>query len=515
VDKIEINHQELPGDVQNYINTLELEVETLKEKLKLALFKKYGKSSEKDSSDQILLFEEVEEELSKDAEDEKVTVPSHIRKKTGKKKLDDSLPREEIIHDISEEDKKCECGCELIKIGEDTTEKFNIIPEQIYVEKHIYPKYACKNCEGSGDEDKSAVRRASTVPSIIPGSIVTPGLLAFILTNKFCDHLPFYRQEKRFERVGANISRQNMSNWTNKSYEQLLPLKKLFKQIVLEGPVIQMDETPIQVLNEEGKTPSSKSYMWLARGGPAGTPVILYEYHPNRRAEYVKEFLSGYEGYLQTDGYGGYDSALKNNEKVTHVGCLAHARRKFHEASKASKKAGSALEALKMIQGFYKIENELREKDLLPKEFLEQRKLAIKPVMEKFKKWLDKKAPLIRPGSETGKAVRYTISQWDKIIRYLELPYLTPDNNGSENAIRPFVLGRKNWLFSGSSNGAKASCFVYSLIETAKQNDLNPYGYLLHIFKEVPGIKNDSDWENLLPWNCNTKKVNKFSLPCS
>lgn len=510
-----INCRDLPGDVKNYINTLEFEIEILKEKLKLALFRKYGRSSEKINSDQILLFEEAEEDASVNTDNEKVYIPSHTRKKTGRKKLDESLPREEIVHDISEDEKKCMCGCDLTKIGEDITERLNIIPEQIYVERHIYPKYVCRNCEGSGDEEKPAVRRAPTEPSIIPGSIVTPGLLSFILTNKFCDHLPFYRQEKRFERIGVKISRQDMSNWTNKSYEKLTELKKLFKSKMLEGPVIQMDETPVQVLNEEGKKNTSKSYMWLARGGPEKTPIILYEYHPNRKAEYVKIFLDKYEGYLQTDGYAGYDSALKNNNKITHVGCLAHARRKFYEASKVSKKVGSAHEALKLIKGFYKVENELREQNLSPDVFLEKRKIEIKTIREKFEKWLDKKAHTIRPSSKTGEAVSYTLSQWDKIISYLDSPYLTPDNNGCENAIRPFVMGRKNWLFSGSPKGAQASCFIYSLIETAKQNGLNPNGYLLHIFEETPLIENDSDWENLLPWNCNREKVNKLSLPCS
>ena len=312
MEQIAIKYREIPGNVKNYINTLtdkndiltnknnalsnknntlELEIEILKEKLKLALFRKYGRSSEKDNSDQMLLFEEACEEILADTEEDEIPVPAHTRKKTGRKKLNDSLPREEIIHDISEDEKKCECGCDLIKIGEDVTERLNIIPEQIYVEKHIYPKYGCRNCEGSGDEEKPAVRRAPTEPSILPGSIVTPGLLAFILTNKFCDHLPFYRQEKRFERIGVNISRQDMSNWTNKSYEKIIGLKKLFNQKILEGAVIQMDETPVQVLNEEGKSNTSKSYMWLARGGPVETPIILYEYHPNRKAEYVKIFL--------------------------------------------------------------------------------------------------------------------------------------------------------------------------------------------------------------------------------
>ena len=509
--------QSLPEDVLKYINTLEHENEYLKEKLKLALFRKYGKSSEKNAPDQMQLFEDEKSDITSDETsdtEEAITVPAHSRKKKGRKKLDDSLPREEIIHDISEEDKKCACGCDLVKIGEEISEKLNVIPEQIYVEKHIYPKYGCRNCEGSSDEEKKAVRKAETEKSIIPGSIVTPGLLAFIITNKFCDHLPFYRQEKRFERIGVRISRQDMVNWNNKSYEKLLPLKQLFKNKILEGNVIQMDETTVQVLNEDGKSSSSKSYMWLARGGTSLNPLIYYEYHPKRHAEYVKDFLNGFEGYLQTDGYKGYDSALKDNDKIVHVGCLAHARRKFFEGAKVTKKAGSSHEALKMISQFYTIEKDLREEELSEDEFLEKRKQLIKPVMEKFKKWLDKKALVIRESSKAGEAVKYTLSQWGKIMKYTACASLTPDNNACENAIRPFVIGRKNWLFSVSTKGAMSSCFMYSLIETAKQNGLNPYGYLYHIFKEVPYIADEKDYEKLLPWNCDKENINKLSLPC-
>ena len=306
-------------------DSLECENEYLKEKLKLALFRKYGKSSEKDNQSQMLLFEDkdverIEEEGCEN--EETIKVSEHTKKKVGRKKLSSSLPREQIIHDLNDEDKKCGCGFDLVKIGEEVSEKLNVIPEQIYVEQHIYPKYGCRKCEGSGDEDKKGVRKAETEKSMIGGSIVTPGLLAFILTNKFCDHLPFYRQEKRFERIGVKISRQDMVNWTSKSYERLIPLKKLFRKKILEGSVIQMDETSVQVLKEEGKSASSKSYMWLARGSLNSSPLIYYEYHPNRKAEYIKEFLTGFEGYLQTDGYAGYDAAVKDNEKIRHVGCL-------------------------------------------------------------------------------------------------------------------------------------------------------------------------------------------------
>ena len=380
------------------------------------------------------------------------------------------------------------------------------------MEQHIRPKYACRHCEGSGDEDKPVFRIAPAPPSILPGSIVTSGLLAFILINKFCDHLPFYRQEKRFERIGAYISRQNMSNWMNKVYQSLQFLEDMFKEKIKEGPVLQMDETTVQVLGEDNRPDTSNSYMWLARGGPPRTPLVIYEYHETRSSQHAKDFLSGYSGYLQTDGYQGYEIALKDNDSIVHVGCLAHARRKFVEASKASKKAGSAQIAVKKIRKIYRIEEELRTENLDEQDFLDQRQMKVKPLLNDLKDWLDEKAVKIRPQSATGKAVAYTLGQWEKIVRYLDSPYLTPDNNAAERAIKPFVVGRKNWLFAGSPNGAKASSLFYSLIETAKENNLNPYGYLKWLFDQVAGLKGHNDREKLLPWNCDREKILKMTI---
>jgi len=233
--------------------------------------------------------------------------------------------------------------------------------------------------------------------------IVTPGLLAFIFVNKYEDHRPFYRQEKRFERIGVVISRQDMSHWQGTVNESLKPLYELMKGQLRSGPVLRMDETTVQVMDEPGRSDTRKSYMRLSLGGPREAPVAWYAYRETRAAKHLHEFLVGFSGYLQTDGYEGYDTAVKAFPRVIHAGCFAHARRKFFEASAVTKKPGKAEEGLSLI----------------------------------------------------GKAVSYTLGQWDKLIRYLDSPYLTPDDNACENAIRPFVLGRKNWPFSGSSPSAK------------------------------------------------------------
>ena len=513
--------ERLPREAREYITTLEQETEELRvsqaslrventilnERLNLLLYRRFGRSAESAADGQGELFTEAEEEGAQiEVADEEIA--AHTRSPRGRKPIDEDHPRIEILHDIPEEQKHCACGHELQRIGEETSERLQVIPEQIWVERHIRPKYACGNCEGSGDEEKPAVRVAPAEPSMIPGSIVTPGLLAFILVNKFVDHLPFYRQEKRFERIGFHISRQDMSNWTIAAAKRIMPLIGLFGDRIRAGPVVQMDETPVQVLGEPERENTLKSYMWLARGGPPEGPVCLYHYSRTRSAEYPRSLLGGYEGYLQADGYSAYGTLASENRKLRLVGCWAHARRKFFEAGKGNKKAGAAHEAVAKIARLYRIENELREEHLDDEQFLAERRARVEPELENLKNWLSKKALHVVPTSLLGKAVGYTLKQWESLVRYLDHPWLTPDNNAAENAIRPFVLGRKNWLFSGSPRGADASCAIYSVIETAKQNGLNPYAYLNWLFTRTPEITDDAEWEELLPQNLNIDQIN-------
>lgn len=514
--------QQLDPQVRSYIQnlesqhrTLEARYEVLDEKYRLLLFKRFSRSSEQDSSQQ-QLFEEAADtsDLTSDTEgsSDTITVEAHQRKKRGRKPIDESVPRVDILHDIDESQKQCACGHEMVRIGEEVSERMQVIPEQMYAERHIRPKYACRHCEGSGDEDKPAVRLSPAPPSILPGSIVTPGLLAFILVNKFVDHLPFYRQEARFERLGIHISRQDMSNWAIGAAKKLAPLTKLFEDRIRGGPVIQMDETPVQVLREPGRPATRKSYMWLARGGPPEAPVCLYHYAETRGPEYAQSLLEDYSGFVQADAYDVYARIAEAEPGITLVGCWAHARRKFHEASKASKKVGAAHEAVSRIKKLYQVEKELRAKDLGATEFLSARKKQVEPVLESFKRWLAKKSETVVPSSLLGRAVAYTLKEWHKLVRYLDAPGLTPDNNAAERAIRPFVVGRTNWLFSGSPSGATSSCAIYSIIETGKQNGLDPYAYLHYIFTKAPLITDEAEWETLLPENLEPDVVNKAFL---
>jgi len=509
---MDIKKQDLSPEVQEYIRSLENKVDDLENKLNIALNSLFGKSSEKVSPLQPELFEEFNTDDFEEVIEE-LTIPEHKRKKKGRKPIDPSIPREEIVHDISEEEKQCACGCKMVKVDEETTERLQIIPEKVFVERHIRPKYACRNCEGSGDEDKPVFRIASAPPSLIPGSIMTGGLLSYILINKFCDYLPFYRQEKRFERFGAPISRQNMSNWMIKSYRQLKELNVLMKDKIRSGPFLQMDETTVQVHGEEGKTDSSNSYIWVTKGGPPESQVALYEYNRSRSSKYIRAFVEGFSGYLQSDGYQGYDSALKDRTDIIHVGCLAHGRRKIYDAYKADKKLKQSNIVINKIQKIYAAEKELREKELTSDLFLVEREKAVEPLLDDLKKWLDKKHQNLRPSSNLGLAVTYTLGQWDKIVKYLDCPYLTPDNNAAERTVKPFVMGRKNFLFAGSTEGADAMCFYYSLIETSKLNGLNPYAYLKWLFDKAPMLQSSETLESLAPWSCKPEEINKIMLP--
>jgi transposase len=469
----------------------DLRIEQLKEELSLARHHLFGRTSEKAVVENLPLFDEVVPGIAeKPSELQTIEVGAHLRaKKTGRKPLPDTLPRTDIIHDLPDAEKICACGCNLVRIGEEVSERLALVPRRLYVERHIRPKYACHHCEGSGDEDKPAVRTAPVPPSIIPRSIVTPSLLASILVAKYVDHLPFYRQEEQFSRSGLDLSRQDMSNWSMKLSQAVIPLGELLKKSLLSSSFIQMDETPLQVLGEPDRSDTAKSYMWLARGGPPGKEVVLFRYQPTRSAKYPTEFLVDFHGHLQTDGYEAYATAIAGKD-IVHVGCWAHARRKFDEAAKANKQSTVAPEGLKKIRRLYHIERELREElaagKLNPELFVTQRREQLEPILADLKTWLLDQSAKVLPSSLTGKAIAYSLGQWDKLVHYLDLPELTPDNNGAENAIRPFVLGRKNWLFSGSPAGADASCAIYTLIETAKANGLKPWDYLLKLCTELP-----------------------------
>jgi len=513
------NPQELKAIIlqlqQNLIDTkayYEREMGILIEQIRLLRQQMFGRKSDKISSvspdTQKTIFDMPEPE-DPEEEVEEIVIPEHTRKKRGRRSLPKELPREEVIHDIPEEEKVCSCGCIKKRIGEEVSEQLDIIPAQVRVIRHIRLKYACTNCQCDNSEGP-AVDIAPVEPQIIPKSIATPGLLAYILVSKFVDHLPFYRQEGQFRRIGVEISRATMCRWAMKVAEACQVLLNLLQDELLSGFYVHADETTVQVLNEPGRSPTTKSYMWVFRRGDPQRPILIFKYDETRSSDVASTFLRGFKGYVQTDGYVGYDF-LDHWSDVRHLGCMAHARRKFSDIIKVQgkkrKKTGSADVALSYIGKLYALEKEARQKEWSPQRIYEMRQERAKPIMEQFHAWLEKRAQQTVPKSLLGKAISYCLSQWDRLTVYLEDGHLSIDNNAAENAIRPFVLGRKNWLFAGTPEGAEASALLYSLIETAKANGHEPYSYLRHIFEKLPYATTLEEYEALLPWNIDPKKL--------
>lgn len=489
----------LLSDTINQLAERESEVIRLQEQLNLALHRRFGKSSEKNPG-QHELFDEpeqiVEEEVNpvNDSEEiETISVPAHQRKTRGRKALPEHLPRVDVIHDIDEADKFCDTdGHALHKIGEDISEQLEIIPAKIQVIRNIRIKYGCRACE-------TGIKTAPMPAQLIPKSMATAGLLAYIATSKYVDALPLYRQEQMFKRIGVELSRATLAFWMIQVGKALAPLIVLLEETLLSARVIHMDETPVQVLNEPDREAQSQSYMWVRMGGIADHPIVLFNYDQSRSSEVPRRLLEGFEGHLMTDGYAGYHAVTRKG--ITGIGCWAHARRKFKEAEKVqgkSKGSGKAHLAISEIQKLYVIERQIADKPPDEKQTIRQARAG--PILDKMRDWLDKSRTQVPPKGTLGKALAYLDGEWPRLIRYVADGCLPIDNNPCENAIRPFVIGRKNWLFSQSQAGVEASAAIYSLIETAKRSGHEPWHYLNHVLAELP-TTNADDLEKLLPHN--------------
>jgi transposase len=329
-------------------------------------------------------------------------------------------------------------------------------------------------------------------------------LLAYILVAKYADALPLYRLEQILQRYGGTISRTTMANWIIRLDDVFKPLINLLREHQLSGDYLQADETRLQVLKETGTSATSDKWMWLVRGGPPGQSVVLFEYDASRSEEVPSRLLDGFEGVLQTDGYAGYNKVCRDNP-ITRIGCWDHARRKFVEASKAAprqkqgEKVSKADVAIGKIRKLYHIED--RIKDLEPAQKTEQRGKLSRPVLDDLHTWLQANSRRVPKDSLTAKAIQYTLNQWNLLTGYCDDGRLHISNALAENAIRPFAVGRRNWLFADTSRGAKASASCYSLIETAKANGLEPYAYLQHVLQHIAAADTVEKIEALLPWN--------------
>lgn len=458
----------------------------------------FGASSEQLSDLQPSLFDEPEvasddATISVDETQEAEVVPEAkpARKPRKPFRIPPELPRVEIIHDLPESEKVCpHDGTALKHIDSEILEQLDIIPARVQVLRHIRYTYACPCCD-------QHMMTAQKPKQPIEKSMASPRMLATIATQKYVDGMPLYRQEQLFARLGLELDRTTQANWMVKCGKLIQPLINLIHEQMLEQPVLHMDETRVQVLDEPGKSPQSQSYMWVMRS--VERPAVLFHYSPTRSSEVPKQLLDDYHGALMVDGYEGY-SAVCAGPSITRLGCWAHARRGFVDAKKAYGlgRTGKADEALAHIQALYRIEQNAKDKQ--PEERLALRREQATPVIAALKQWLDTNINRIAPKSLLGKAMHYLNHQWPRLTRYLEDGHFPIDNNPAENAIRPFVIGRKNWLFSASQRGADASANLYSLIETAKANALEPHAYLTHVFTALPNAHTLLDIETLLPW---------------
>jgi transposase len=497
---------------------LSQQVQWLMEQMRLAKKRMFGASSEQTGAEveeQLsLLFNEAE--VHADIErHETVEIAEHVRKKTSgiqKDNLPEDVPTEVVTHDLPENKRVCpNCGTAMEKIGQEVHRTLVMVPAQVKVREDVYPVYACRNCEKNGIE--TPIVKTPKDKAVIPGSFASPEAIAHIMTQKFVMGSPLYRQEQEFKYAGIALSRQTMSNWILKASDDwLTPVFETMHAELLKHEILHADETTLQVLHEPGKPAQSKSYVWLYRTGrDAVHPIVLYEYQPDRKADNPISFLKGFHGYLHTDGYQAYGKL----ENVTLVGCWAHARRKFDEAVKAlpksQQKKSSAGMGLLYCNRLFEIEDKLAK--FPPQKRDMQRQNQAKPVLGAFLAWA--KTRNAAPKSALGQALHYLLEQWPRLNRYLDDGRLEISNNLAERSIKPFVMGRKNFLFANTQSGARGSTTMFSLIQTARENCLDPFRYLTYVFQTAPNLdpQDPGTVQLLLPWNapenCKAKRSTK------
>ncbi len=446
-------------------------ISILEEFIRLSKQQKFSSSSEKDSR-QGELFNEAEataenenitEEIDSAADEKPVIENASRKNKPVRKPLPADLPRIQHVYELPLEQRQCACGCTLTEIGEDISEQLDIVPAQLRVIQNVRKKYACKACEDT-------VKTADRLEQFLPKSNASPNTLAYVIINKYQDGLPLYRLSNIFQRMDIDLSRQTLSGWMINAAQRLQPVTQHLQKTLLQSSLIHLDETRVQVLREPDKAAQSQSYMWVQKSRESGKSIVLFHYDSSRSGQVPLRLLDDYRGALMTDGYEGYNAVVSKN-KLTHLCCMAHARRKFVDAKKAlpaKTKSGKIDVGISVFAKLYAIEQQHKNSDSETRYHARQQHSL--PLLLQFKNWLDQTQANVLPKGKLGEAMAYAQKYWRKLTRYVENGDWPIDNNAAENAIRPFVIGRKNWLFSNTVKGADASATLYSLIETAKAN---------------------------------------------
>jgi transposase len=502
------NILEVVEEKNKIIQHKETTIQQLLEALRLNRYRLYGAKSEKYNPDQLELEPGVFNEASTpenieeiESAEEDITVAAHVRKRTpGRKPLPKEFPRYQIIHDLTDEQKQCSCGHTLSCFGEEKTEQLEIVPLKVYVIEHIEKKYCCKQCEDT-------VRQAKKPIQPIPKSIAAPGLLAHVLASKFLYHLPLYRQEQQFQRLGIDIARNTLSLWVIRCAGLFETLEKIMVDEMLTYDIAYSDESRVQVLKEKDRAAELLSWMWQFSGGPPDKFSFIYRYDMSRGHEVPLAFFDDFKGFLHCDGFSAYELLSKKNKDITLSGCLYHARRKFIEANKGNKtKSGIAYQVLDIIQKLAKLEEHI--KPFPPDERKLQRQEKAKPLLNKLHALLKEKQPKVPPKSLLGEAIAYTLNQWSKLLVYLEDGRIENNNNRSERGFKAFATGRKNWMFCDSVEGAIAAARIYSFIETCKHHGIDPYYWFAYVLKKLPSCQTLEELEALLPYNIDKALLN-------
>lgn len=499
-------------EAQQHIATLTERIALLEEQFRLAQLKRFAPRSEKQAD---RLFDEAEQIAAKagdGGEDADMPFPlpetglppsgEAARGKRGRKPLPADLPRTRIEYDLPDHQKACACcGHALHRMGEQTSEQLHI-EVKASVLQHVRLKYACRHCERHAIHTPVVTAPMPAQP--LPGGNASPALIATVMTGKYADGTPLYRMEAALARANIPVGRGTLAHWVIAPAERHLSrLVAALRATLLAQPLIHGDETTMQVLKEDGKSAQSRSYAWVYRSAADSTcPVVLFDYQPGRGQQHPQAFLSGWHGTLMSDGY----SAWRTIEGVTHLGCAAHARRKFDEANRAQKKKGGlALQALAFFGALYEVEalarGELPEGQTRAGYTHALRQQHSVPLLEAFKAWLEEKAPQVLPESLLGKAIGYARNQWQYLCRYVDDGAAPIDNNLLERDIRPFTTGRKNWLFADTVAGAQASAIIYSLMLTCRACGVEPFMYLRHVLTELPQRAPEADVTDLLPFH--------------
>jgi transposase len=501
------------SDALGELRVVRTERDLLKEQLnrfKRQLFDAKSEASTAHQKD--LFFNEAEIEgaqaqpAAAETEGEKIDVPAHQRAKRGRKPLDPALPRDVRRHELPEDERVCpHDGAALREIGVEVSEQMDVVPQQVRVIRHERVKYACPCCDGG-------LRLAPKPPQVIPKGLLSEAALAWVITSKYMDGLPLYRQAVLLGRFGGTeLSRNTLAAGVVRVGQATQPVVNLLRDALLDAFIVHGDETEVQVLKEPGRKAQAKSYMWVQMTEASGTagsgpPIRLFGYSPSRSAHSARTLYEGMRpgGVLMSDGYEPY-AAIAEQHRLVHLGCWAHCRRYFNDALQAMPKDKRGPEQLparfiELIGRLYKVEAEARRDGLDATALQQQRQLHSAPVLEQLETLALQHLHGVLPGSLLGKALHYLTAQWPKLVRYVDDGRYPIDNNACENAIRPFCVGRRNWLFADTVGGANASANLYSLLQTCKANGIDGYRYLAALLIELPKAKTVEDFEALLPW---------------